>query len=66
MQLLDSNSVSNQNTILQMKDNGIYSAWNYGSKTVGGKSKKKRPSKTIGRKSKKTTPRKTRKYNIRL
>jgi hypothetical protein len=28
-------------TIIQAKDNGVYSAWNYASKAVGGKKRKR-------------------------
>ncbi len=36
----DFQSFTNPDTILQTKDNGVFSSWNYNSKTVGGKSKK--------------------------
>jgi hypothetical protein len=35
----NSNSISNADQILQVKDNGVFSAWNYASRLTGGKRK---------------------------
>ena len=48
----DKNSISNQENVLPpLKDNGVFSAWNYGSKSVGGKRRKSRISKKSTRKT---------------
>ena len=48
----DKNSVLNQDNVLSpAKDNGVFSAWNYGSKAVGGKRRKMRGSKKNTRKT---------------
>jgi len=36
------NTINSQDQIIQAKDNGVFSAWNYSSKAVGGKRMKKR------------------------
>ena len=42
----DKNAVSVQDNVLPpLKDNGVFSVWNYGSKSVGGKRRKSRVSK---------------------
>ena len=48
----DKNSVSLQDNVLPpLKDNGVFSVWNYGSKSVGGKRRKTRGSKKNTRKT---------------
>lgn len=38
----DSKSMMNPSQILQVKDNGVFSAWNYASKVSGGKRRVKK------------------------
>jgi hypothetical protein len=48
----DKNSALTQDNVLPpVKDNGVFSAWNYGSKAVGGKRRKSRSSKKNTRKT---------------
>lgn len=48
---MHSNYGANSDLILQVKDNTVFSAWNYGSKSVGGRRRKSRVSKKNTRKT---------------
>ena len=45
----DIKSVSNPETILHIKDNGVFSPWNYSSKSVGGGRRRKLKKSTRGK-----------------
>jgi hypothetical protein len=45
----DIKSVSNPETILHIKDNGVFSAWNYSSKNTGGGRRRKLKKSTRGK-----------------
>lgn len=57
----DKNAVSVQDNVLPpIKDNGVFSAWNYGSKSLGGKRRKSRVSRKTYKRGKIGKGRRTR------